>query len=116
MDELQNGLHPKALLALIELFKSPIVNPHNAQLVITSHDVTLLKCLRRDEVWFADKKADGATELYSLLEYKTHAREDSAFDRQYLEGRYGGIPIIDDVSEFANLLHGRHKHGQRELF
>jgi uncharacterized protein len=116
VDELQNGLHPKALLALIELFKSPIVNPHNAQLVITSHDVTLLRCLRRDEVWFADKKKDGATELYSLLEYKTHAREDSAFDRQYLEGRYGGIPIIDDVSEFANLLHGRRKHGQRELF
>ena len=111
VDELQNGLHPKALLALLELFKNPKVNKRNAQLVITSHDVTLLKYLERDEVWFADKRTDGSTELFSLLEYKTQVREASAFDRQYLEGRFGGVPLIDDIDEFAEIL-----HGQRELF
>jgi AAA15 family ATPase/GTPase len=111
VDELQNGLHPKALLALIELFKSPEVNTKKAQLVITSHDVTLLKYLKRDEVWFTDKRSDGSTELFSLLEYRTQVREESAFDRQYLEGRFGGVPLIDNIDEFADIL-----HGQRELF
>jgi len=111
VDELQNGLHPKALLALLELFKNPKVNKKNAQLVITSHDVTLLKYLERDEIWFTDKRLDGSTELFSLLEYKTQVREASAFDRQYLEGRFGGVPLINDVDEFAEIL-----HGQTELF
>jgi uncharacterized protein len=111
VDELQNGLHPKALLALLELFENPKVNKKNAQLVITSHDVTLLKYLERDEIWFTDKRSDGSTELFSLLEYKTQVREASAFDRQYLEGRFGGVPLIDDVDEFAEIL-----HGQPELF
>lgn len=111
VDELQNGLHPKALLALLELFENPKVNKKKAQLVITSHDVTLLKHLEKDEIWFTDKRSDGSTELFSLLEYKTQVREASAFDRQYLEGRFGGVPLIDDVDEFAEML-----HGQPELF
>src|SRR3546814_11488100 len=81
------------------MFRDPTVNRRNAQLVITSHDVTVLRRLEREEIWFVEKASDGASTLSSLVEYNT--RKDYAFDKQYLEGRYGGVPVIDDFQEFA---------------
>src|SRR3546814_15273637 len=76
------------------MFRDPTVNRRNAQLVITSHDVTVLRRLEREEIWFVEKASDGASTLSSLVEYNT--LKDYAFDKQYLEGRYGGVPVIDD--------------------
>src|SRR3546814_12986301 len=84
------------------MFRDPTVNRRNAQLVITSHDVTVLRRLEREEIWFVEKASDGASTLSSLVEYNT--RKDYAFDKQYLEGRYGGVPVIDDFQEFADAL------------
>ena len=50
--------------------------------------------LRRDEVWFVSKK-DNASTLYSLEEY--NVRFDKKIDKAYMEGRYGGVPIFDQI-------------------
>lgn len=93
VDELDRSLHPKLTRFLVELFNSR-GNEKNAQLVFTTHDTTLLdpELLRRDQIWFVEKDTARSTHLYSLLEYSP--RKDEAYERGYLKGRYGAIPLI----------------------
>jgi AAA15 family ATPase/GTPase len=95
VDELDRSLHPHMTRFLVGLFHSRS-NTHNAQLVFTTHDTTLLDTdlLRRDQIWFVEKDEHQASHLYSLLEYSP--RKDEALERGYLKGRYGAIPFIGD--------------------
>ena len=94
MDEMDARLHPLMTRRIIELFHSPLTNPNGAQLIFATHDTNLLDktLFRRDQIWFAEKDKQGATHLASLAEYRV--RNDSAFEKQYLEGRYGAIPFL----------------------
>ena len=57
--------------------------------------VRLLDLLRRDEIWFVNKRKSGESDIYSLEEYD--ARFDQKIDEAYLEGRYGGVPVFNPV-------------------
>lgn len=94
VDELDAQLHPILTRAIVCLFMDKETNPKGAQLVFTTHDTHLLdkECLRRDQVWFTEKDATEASDLYSLLEFKE--RNDRNFEKNYIEGRYGAIPFI----------------------
>lgn len=98
VDELNARLHPLLVRALLLLFTSQEKNPNHAQMVFTTHDSWLLNsgCLRRDEIWFVEKDADGASSLYSLVEFciedGTKIRKDENFEKNYLLGKYGAIP------------------------
>ena len=52
--------------------------------------------MRRDQIWFTSKNDFGETSLYSLAEFKI--RNDKSFEKDYLGGIYGGIPILKDFS------------------
>ncbi|MCK9895113.1 ATP/GTP-binding protein [Frankia sp. AgB32] len=98
VDELDASLHPHLAAALIGMFKDSEINRSGAQLVFTTHGTAFMSpespvTLEPAEIWFTEKDADGATELYSLAEYPTRASDN--FSRRYLGGRYGAIPIID---------------------
>jgi uncharacterized protein len=98
VDELDASLHPRLSSEIVRLFSDTETNPHNAQIIFSTHDTTLLdrltgQVLDRDDVWFTEKTPAGATILYPLSEFKP--RKNEAIERRYLEGRYGGVPIID---------------------
>ena len=97
IDELDSKLHPLLVRKILMLFNSSTTNPKGAQLLFTTHDTYLLGAglLRRDQVWFTQKDGLGATSLYSLAEYKV--RSNAAFDRDYINGRYGATPIIGEM-------------------
>lgn len=99
IDELDARLHPLITRELICLFNSNETNPHNAQLIFTTHDTNLLssKTFRKDQVWFTEKDNKGATDLYSLVEYKVG--KDSLFEDDYIIGKYGAIPFIGNFKE-----------------
>lgn len=103
IDEMDASLHPKLLRYIVKLFKNKKVNTDNAQLLFTSHDVTTMKSdlFRRDEIWFAAKNDEGASEIYSLYEIRnpdgTHVRANAPFDKQYMEGRYGADPYLTNI-------------------
>ena len=99
IDELDARLHPLITRELICLFNSNETNPHNAQLIFTTHDTNLLssKTFRKDQIWFTEKDNKGATDLYSLVEYKVG--KDASFERDYIIGKYGAIPFIGDFKE-----------------
>lgn len=95
VDELETNLHPHLVCYLIDIFNSPKYNKKGAQLIFTAHNTILLDqdVLRRDQIWFTEKKDDQGTNLYSLYEYK--ARNDDNIEKRYLAGRYGAIPNLD---------------------
>ena len=97
-DELDNSLHPKLTKFLIRLFQNPVSNKTNAQLIFASHEVSLLdkEVFRRDQIWFTEKDKFGVTELYCAKDIEG-VREDTAFDKWYLSGKFGGEPRIKEV-------------------
>ena len=103
IDELDSRLHPLLVKRIIALFNDAQTNPKGAQLLFTAHDTFLLSAglFRRDQVWFTQKDNFGATELYSLVEYKV--RSTSPFERDYLLGKYGATPLIGDMESVFNL-------------
>lgn len=105
IDELDARLHPLITRELICLFNSNETNPHNAQLIFTTHDTNLLssKTFRRDQIWFTEKDNKGATDLYSLVEYKVG--KDASFERDYIIGKYGAIPFIGNFKELIGELY-----------
>lgn len=111
VDELDANLHPLLSAKIIELFKDPETNPRHAQLLFSSHDVALLgwirgrDVLRREEIWFTEKDKNGATQLFSLVEYEEEEGSDENPMLWYLTGRYGAVPEVDD-SEFDAAVRG----------
>ena len=96
VDELDAGLHPKLVYRLVELFNSPESNPNNAQLIFNSQTTHLLSTdlFRRDQIWFVEKGMHGVSKLFSLIEIKV--RKTDKFEENYLNGRYGGIPYLEE--------------------
>ncbi len=100
VDELDAKMHPLISQYVVELFNNPDTNPHNAQLIFTTHDTHLLssKLLRRDQIWFTEKDAKEQTDLYNMMDIElpdgSKPRADSNFERNYIAGRYGAIPYI----------------------
>lgn len=99
VDELGSNLHAAITKSIIRLFQDTLTNPYGAQLVFTSHDLTLQKrdILRRDQIWFTQKRTDGSTELYPLSDFGV--RNDLAIDKAYMDGRFGAVPILPNESE-----------------
>ncbi|SCF31006.1 AAA family ATPase [Micromonospora chokoriensis] len=99
VDEIDASLHPLLTAKLIGLFQSAASNPRHSQLIFTSHDAALLgtidteEILHRDEIWFAEKDADGASTLYPLTEFKPR-KEGENRQRRYLNGNYGAVPDL----------------------
>jgi uncharacterized protein len=107
VDEIDASLHPRLSATLIQIFRDGELNRRGAQLIFTTHDVSFLgilldeDLLSRDEVWFTEKGHDGSTTLYSLLDFKPRTSEN--FERGYLQGRYGALPIVD-INEIKRVL------------
>ena len=102
IDELDSKLHPLLVRKIISLFNSAKTNPKGAQLLFTTNDTFLLSAgmFRRDQIWFTQKDSFGATEAYSLVEYKV--RSNTLFERDYLLGKYGATPIIGEMERIFN--------------
>lgn len=103
VDELDAKLHPKLLKYVISLFKNRDINKYGAQLLFTSHDMYTLKntVFRRDEIWFAAENKEHESEIYSLHEIRgednDRIKRTAAYDKQYLEGRYGADPYLSNM-------------------
>ena len=100
VDELDAKMHPLISQQIIRIFADPKTNPNHAQLLFTTHDTNLLSChlLRRDQIWFTEKDACEATDLYNMMQIVfpdgSKPRSDGNLERNYIKGRYGAIPYF----------------------
>lgn len=97
VDELDNSFHPHLVRFLLKLIHEPGSNTANGQLFFSTHDTSILdgKLLRRDQIWFMEKDRDHSTQLYPLTDF--HPRQNEAFEKGYLQGRFGALPYIGEV-------------------
>ena len=97
IDELDASLHPMLTKHLVKLFHNKKINKHKAQLIFATHDTNLLheSMFRRDQIWLTQKDKYGATELYSLAQFK-NVRKNEDFEKKYIQGKYGGVPYLKD--------------------
>lgn len=105
IDELDTSLHPSLSQAFVSLFSRSESNPHGAQLLFSSHDVSLLgsSLIQPDELWLAEKDDEGVSSFVPVTEFSWRSRDD--LERAYREGRFGGLPPSDDfVLNFATDL------------
>ena len=98
IDEFDNSLHPLLTKFIIDLFEKR--NPNNAQLIVTTHDTSLLSHKRnfnKAQIWFTEKDQYGAANLFSLAEFDDNLRNDTEYSKKYLEGRFGAVPFIKSL-------------------
>ena len=99
IDEMDYAIHPELMKAIIALFNNPEANKKGAQLVFTSHNPVFMDhdLLRRDQILFTEKDSDTyESTLHSLADSgSVSVRNDHAYMRNYLKGKYSKLPYID---------------------
>lgn len=102
MDEFDLGLHTRLADFILDLIHAS----ESSQLLFTSHNTNLIdvKRLRRDQILFVNKSEKGATEVYSLYDFKDF-RENMDAEKGYIQGRFDAVPYVDSsVSSIKQLL------------
>lgn len=94
VDELENSLHPDLFAHFINLF---LVNSIRSQLIFSTHNLQSLDTddLRKDVVWFTEKRDDGSTELFSLDDF--NIRNGVSFLNAYNAGKFGAKPTLGSI-------------------
>ncbi len=89
IDELETSLHP---LLLEKMLFEYLRTESRSQLIVTTHNDGLLDLLddllRKDSVWFTEKKRSGVTELYKLTDFRGINRL-SSIREAYRNKRFG---------------------------
>ena len=96
VDEFGSGWHPFISAYLIKLLNTSKKN--RGQFIFLTHETYLLKphCSpQKNQIWFVEKDRREQSNLIGLSEYKP--RGDATYDKQYLEGRFGGVPSVVDT-------------------
>jgi uncharacterized protein len=95
IDELDSRFHPLLFQTIIIFFNSNKYNHKGAQMIFTTHSTQLLKhrTFRRDQIFTLNKNVTGESTIQGARE--TSSRRDISHEKQYFDGKYGGIQKID---------------------
>lgn len=98
IDEIESALHPDLLKHFLLMF---LANAQHSQLILTTHNVHLLDekdILRKDAIWFTQKRGDGSTELYSLADFDSSVlRKNASILNAYRLGKLGATPNTGSI-------------------
>ena len=97
VDEIERSIHPVLIKNIIKNLSDS--TKATGQLIFTTHESCLLdqNIFRPDEIWFAQKDSEQATQLYPLSDFNIH--HTANIENGYLNGRYGGIPFLSNLKE-----------------
>ena len=97
IDEIERSLHPILIKEIIKKISESL--SAKGQLIFTTHESCLLDqdLLRPDEIWFAQKDTEQATQFYPLSDFNIH--KTANIENGYLNGRYGGIPFLSNLND-----------------
>lgn len=101
VDDLNISLHPFLMKFLVELFHNENTNPKCAQLLVTTHETSIMTqdIFRRDQIWFTKLNSCQMTELFPLTDFKPlKGSSKERLEVKYFKGKYGALPYIDVFS------------------
>ena len=93
LDEIDGDLHVDIVNEIIHWFHTDETNPHQAQLIVSAHNVGLLDDLEKEELFIVEKGPDSATRLYAAQDV-SGLRRDTRLYSKYRSGILGGLPKI----------------------
>ena len=95
LDELHDNLHPELVRFLVGQFHDPAANRHDAQLIFSTHDTSILDrdLLRRDQIWLCGRDDRLQTSVVPLSDFRAR-RNDENLERAYRAGRFGALPYV----------------------
>ncbi|WP_308600268.1 ATP-binding protein [uncultured Dysgonomonas sp.] len=101
IDEFGAKLHPLLTKKILSLFNSK--ENKTSQLIVVTHTTELMSpdLLRRDQIDFVEKDKYGRSYLYTLVELK--GIREKGYEKDYLQGKYGGIPFLGDWDNFCKM-------------
>lgn len=92
IDELESDMHPHMIEPLLDLFASPHTNPHNAQIIFTSHSIEVMGLLGKSQVVLVEKK-NCESEAWRLDTMDGVRTQDNLYAK-YMSGAYGAVPQL----------------------
>lgn len=92
IDEIDNDLHPHLLPYIIDLFKFPHTNLHNAQLIFTCHTPEILNILNKHQVYLVEKK-NQFSESWRLDDVQGLRSDDNLYAK-YMAGALSAVPNV----------------------
>jgi hypothetical protein len=92
-DELELGLHPHIIPALLKLFFSKKTNPKGAQIILTTHSTDVMNELHKSQIVLVQKDDRCRSHAWRLDEMKG-VRIDDNILAKYHSGAYGAIPSL----------------------
>ena len=97
-DEMNMAIHPALLALLVRMFNHEKSNPHHAQLVFTTHDLSVVgdNQMRVDQVWFAEKNTNGESELFSAQDFEG-VSIIAPIEQWYRSGLFGARPSLGSI-------------------
>lgn len=93
LDEFDVNLHSEMVLSLFDLFIQTETNPHNAQLLFSTHSLQVLSKLDKYQIVLIEKNSEGQSEVWRLDEI-TGIRPDDNYYSKYIAGAYGAVPKL----------------------
>ena len=93
LDEVDGDLHVDIVNEIIHWFHDPEMNPHNAQLFVSAHNVGLLDDLEKEELFIVEKGPNSATRVHAAQDV-SGLRRDTRLYSKYRSGVLGGLPKI----------------------
>lgn len=97
LDEPDVSISTSLFSEIIRLYRNPVTNPNNSQLIFTTHNETLInasgaddRVLDRDQIWIVKKDSNtGESTLNWLMDWSPSDREN--YGKNYRHGVYGGL-------------------------
>lgn len=105
IDEFEAKFHSLLSKHIFQIFHSK--NTTGAQIIAAVHDTSLMDTgyFRRDQIWLIDKNEQGASELYSLVEFKEKARTlKPHYSEDYLQGAFGAVTLFSSQDELEQVM------------
>jgi hypothetical protein len=78
---------------ILDLFASPVTNPHGAQLLFTCHAVEVLNVVHKSQVTLVEKDEYNQSSAWRLDSVEGIRSSDN-FYAKYMAGAYGAVPNL----------------------
>ncbi|MDD3646429.1 MAG: ATP-binding protein [Candidatus Gracilibacteria bacterium] len=105
IDEIDTHMHSLIIESLISIIHGINENGKNkigeSQFLFNTHSLDLmdLELFKKDQIYFTSKDFYGATEIYSLDDFKViQIRNNSDIKKAYKLGAFGAIPILSEFN------------------
>lgn len=105
VDEFEAKFHTLLSKFIFSVFHDR--NSTGGQIIAAVHDTNLMdtRYFRRDQIWLVDKNKKGASELYSLVEFKERARQlKQSYSADYLQGAFGAVTLFENEEELEKVM------------